>query len=481
GHVPIEVSLEHAVASRMQTMEHLYGFIRALQKPELNADMEWRFADAEAAELVSRLGSGELQLDDLFDESGRKVLIERVAADDVWIVPTFSVLRTHEFTRLAEPAHYLHPSVRRFWEMLIPMVSGRSPESLSGERKLFDYQLSLVGDLYRAGGRLLVGTDAPNPGVMTGFAVAEEIALMERAGLSKLDALRAATLWPAQYMNEADVRGHVSVGAVADLILLDADPLQDLSAVKAPDTVFRSYPDASEPYTRVYSNDDLTALLDKVDAEWVALEAELAEEPELGDESLPRYSFAGTEGARLAFAVQSGDDALTTLAALKPSDSSDWQRFELGYSEQGGTLTVDGREYSVAPETGALQLNGAVLAQAEDAKDSALILTRTVADLPVLWSAMEGMEQGDQRSIGAWLCPQLLDCSDARYTLLNVRRLEDSVTDGAFYYTGVQQFAVSADDQPLGTVLIGGGPFYGGQPVAIDVTGWPLANMERLR
>lgn len=81
----------------------------------------------------------------------------------------------------------------------------------------------LVGESYRAGVPMLAGSDLTRPPALT-----DELKLMVEAGMSPLDALRAATLNPAKFFGATDSLGTVASGKVADLIVLDADPLQDI-------------------------------------------------------------------------------------------------------------------------------------------------------------------------------------------------------------------------------------------------------------
>ena len=80
----------------------------------------------------------------------------------------------------------------------------------------------------RAHVSLLVGTDAMNPFVFPGFAVHEELALLVEAGLTPLEALRAATIAPAVFLHATDSLGTIDRGKLADLVLLDANPLIDI-------------------------------------------------------------------------------------------------------------------------------------------------------------------------------------------------------------------------------------------------------------
>ena len=84
-------------------------------------------------------------------------------------------------------------------------------------------------ELRDAGVRLLAGTDTPQPFVYPGFSLHDELKLLVKAGLTPLEALRAATYNPAQYFNSLDSLGTVAPGKLADLVVLDANPLDDIA------------------------------------------------------------------------------------------------------------------------------------------------------------------------------------------------------------------------------------------------------------
>jgi len=79
--------------------------------------------------------------------------------------------------------------------------------------------------------RILAGTDLGNPYIFPGFSLHDELGLLVGAGLTPLAALQSATLGPAEYLGAADSLGTVEPGKVADLVLLDANPLADISNV----------------------------------------------------------------------------------------------------------------------------------------------------------------------------------------------------------------------------------------------------------
>jgi imidazolonepropionase-like amidohydrolase len=90
------------------------------------------------------------------------------------------------------------------------------------------FSFDRTGDLNKAGVKLLAGTDTPEAFVFPGFSLHEELELLVRSGLSPLEALRAATYNPAEYLGALDSLGTVGRGKVADLVLLDANPLLDI-------------------------------------------------------------------------------------------------------------------------------------------------------------------------------------------------------------------------------------------------------------
>lgn len=96
-----------------------------------------------------------------------------------------------------------------------------------------------VRRLHAAGVPILAGTDAGNPGTAHGASLHGELELLVQAGLSPEEALRAATSLPAQIFGMSD-RGKIAVGMRADLILIDADPSQDIRATRAINMIWKN-------------------------------------------------------------------------------------------------------------------------------------------------------------------------------------------------------------------------------------------------
>jgi hypothetical protein len=117
------------------------------------------------------------------------------------------------------------------WSERRRAAQGVSQTGADRMRKGWEHLLALVDRFHRAGGTVLAGTDCPNVAIVSGFSLHRELELLVRAGLSTMDALRAATSRPAARLDRADEFGTVAPGLAADLVVLGADPLADIRNV----------------------------------------------------------------------------------------------------------------------------------------------------------------------------------------------------------------------------------------------------------
>jgi imidazolonepropionase-like amidohydrolase len=130
---------------------------------------------------------------------------------------------------------YLSKEVRAKWDdgyyKYYPPEARAAIVALS--RAQFDESMKIVGLMYQSGVPILAGTDTMNPHCFPGFGIHDELALLVDAGMSPLAALQAATRNAAQFIGQLDRRGTIEVGKVADLVLLDKDPLADIHNTRA--------------------------------------------------------------------------------------------------------------------------------------------------------------------------------------------------------------------------------------------------------
>ena len=175
----------------------------------------------------------------------RRALYARLAANGTWYVPTLVVLsapRTPDSEVVAllddesgssDPRRRLMPPPLVDWWRV--QVTERMQDTVAARRladvwrAAYDRTLEIVRGVRAAGVPILVGTDAGSVMVFPGLSVHEEMELLVRdAGLTPREALWGATLGPARYFEMDRELGTIEVGKIADLVLLDADPLVDI-------------------------------------------------------------------------------------------------------------------------------------------------------------------------------------------------------------------------------------------------------------
>jgi imidazolonepropionase-like amidohydrolase len=210
GHVPRSVGLEGAIAARQDSIEHLDEFLPSLQ-PGGRPAQQKPLADA-----LREIDPGRLP-----------ALARDIAAARIWVCPTTvatDLPRTDSVWR--EEASFIPPSVfSRYARMYPTIAAGTNPRSTPRAREL---NLSIVAALHNAGVQLLLGTDAPKPGVLPGYSLHDELVNFVSAGMSPYEALHTGTADAARFLGTTADFGVVAEGRRADLLLLEANPLDDI-------------------------------------------------------------------------------------------------------------------------------------------------------------------------------------------------------------------------------------------------------------
>jgi imidazolonepropionase-like amidohydrolase len=103
-----------------------------------------------------------------------------------------------------------------------------TPAESDLRQRLLAKSAALVAQMQQAGVKILAGTDSPAPYVFPGFALHEELAMLVEAGLTPMEALETATSGAAKFLGQDEVSGTIAPGKYADLLLLDANPLDNI-------------------------------------------------------------------------------------------------------------------------------------------------------------------------------------------------------------------------------------------------------------
>jgi len=166
----------------------------------------------------------------LYDEQKAAALLNVFKKNHTWQCPTF-VVRVGSYRTIGEMTNdtrrkYISKEVqaRAYWNE----ARQESPE----RRERFQRELELVGKMQREDIGMLAGTDAIMPYVFPGFSLHDELACRVKAGLSPMAALQTATLNPARFLGLDKSLGTVEKGKLADLVLLEANPLIDIRNTK---------------------------------------------------------------------------------------------------------------------------------------------------------------------------------------------------------------------------------------------------------
>jgi hypothetical protein len=166
----------------------------------------------------------------------------RIAArSKIWITPTLitsrnvlAVLKDHEKEFSKPDTKFLHPMSMGIWSFIYENLYKKMPENnrLKVEEGFKSFQGKFVKKYFDQGGKLLIGTDALIPSTVPGVSLHDELNELVAIGLTPYQALRNSTTNAFEFLGELDKSGTISPGKTANLILLEKNPLENISNTK---------------------------------------------------------------------------------------------------------------------------------------------------------------------------------------------------------------------------------------------------------
>jgi imidazolonepropionase-like amidohydrolase len=221
GHVPDKVRIKEVVEAGQKSIEHLMGIFEG--------------CSTEEDKFIKGEGSLKLLLTTQ-NEQRCNSLTKLLAQNQIWQVPTLAWQRGGTFLDQRDlkhqpldkyvPAYWRDVTWRRFTDEMMPDLL-RDP--LAMRQEYFTRNLQMVGALHHAGVPFMAGTDtAPGVYIMPGFSLHDELANFVEAGFTPMESLQTATSNPAKFLEMEANFGSVEPGKVADLVLLRANPLEDI-------------------------------------------------------------------------------------------------------------------------------------------------------------------------------------------------------------------------------------------------------------
>jgi len=226
GHVPVKVGIRHALNSKYASIDHVDGYLEGLVPESQGVD-------------PSTNGFFGYAFTPIADTSKIDELVALTKEKKVWVVPTqslferwFAPISSDDLLDQAE-MKYMPVSTLADWKRR--KDESTSPDTGFNEEqwnKFTAIRRELIYKLQHHGHGLLLGSDAPQLFNVPGFSIHRETEGMVMAGLTPLEILQSGTQNPALFFGMEDIFGAIKEGLDADLVLLNSNPLLDISALK---------------------------------------------------------------------------------------------------------------------------------------------------------------------------------------------------------------------------------------------------------
>lgn len=266
GHVPILVRAADASDAGQRSIEHMTGVLAGCSTDEEAVLTDWQtviglMSDGDVNAFTERYMNPIRRALATQDEGRCRQLLERFVDNETWQVPTLvslrgkAYLREHDATGDSRTDYFTPPGR---WTGGRPFGFPMTDEQWEILQGQYEREKEIVGMMANAGVPLLAGSDTATPWAFPGFGLHDELKLLVEAGLTPLQALQAATLNPARFFEQTEELGTVDEGKLADLVLLDANPLEDISNTQQIRAVVAD--------GRLYLRTDLDRILSEVKA-----------------------------------------------------------------------------------------------------------------------------------------------------------------------------------------------------------------------
>lgn len=265
GHVPLSMNAVSASSAGLNSMEHMRNL-------EVSMASNWEELQEQRLQLLeegeddpggilrSRIHSAmrETAIEN-YDEERADEVLQALAENDTWQIPTLalntrSVEKFYTDPEWQETFTLLPDSIEQEWYN--SAEEGAQSEVSEFGAEYSNWLFSMVGKINEAGITMMAGTDTPIGLLTPGRSLHHELKVMVDAGLTPMEALEAATLNPARYFEMEDELGTINEGKWADLLILDANPLQDIQNTQQINMVIKQ--------GKVYDREALDGILEEL-------------------------------------------------------------------------------------------------------------------------------------------------------------------------------------------------------------------------
>jgi imidazolonepropionase-like amidohydrolase len=249
GHVPLSVDVIEASEAGLRSMEHLRNLEMSCSSDfdsllQARKQMLAKGKDDLGGALRSEIHSSQrMHAFRTFDEQRASKVLSALEKNNTWQVPT-AALSTGGMNRLFEKEEW-----KKNFEFLPDMIKSKwieaakkATENQSSEISIAhgEWVLMMVRKMKDYKIKVMAGTDTPIGFLTPGFSLHKELEMLVKGGMLPLEAIESATLLPAKYFKVQDSIGTIEKNMIADLVLLNANPLIDITNTQKIDAVVRN-------------------------------------------------------------------------------------------------------------------------------------------------------------------------------------------------------------------------------------------------
>ena len=249
GHVPLSVDAIEASDAGLRSMEHLRNLEMSCSSDhdsllELRKQMLAKGKEELGGVLRSKIHAAQrMHAFKTFDEQRAALVLAALNKNGTWQIPTIAlstggINRLYENEAWKETFDYLPENIRADW--IEAAKKATEKESIELSLAHGKWVLMMVAKLKASGVKIMAGTDTPIGFLTPGFSLHKELEMLVKGGLQPIEAIESATLLPAKYFKVQDSIGTIDKNMIADLVLLDANPLNDITNTRKINAVVRN-------------------------------------------------------------------------------------------------------------------------------------------------------------------------------------------------------------------------------------------------
>jgi len=218
GHVPADVGLERALTAKFRSIDHIDGYFEYAVKP--GAPVDVKNPGFFGANFAAHL-----------DPARMAKAVADTKRAGVWIVPTQGLLETFMSMATAEElskgpgVEYMPPQMVAAWAKQRQSFMSQPGFNAQNNERFLQERRRLLKALHDAGVDIILGSDAVQTFSVPGFSIVNEMGAMARSGMTPYQVYVTGSRNVARFFNRDSDVGTVAVGKIADLVLVDADPL----------------------------------------------------------------------------------------------------------------------------------------------------------------------------------------------------------------------------------------------------------------